>query len=450
MMKRYERDFLGYGPHFKVKLPNESHIAVQFVLNYEEGGENCLLHGDEGSEAFLSEIVGAQSWPAMRHHNMESIYEYGARRGFWRVHDLLTSYNVPVTIFGVTSALMRSPEQVHAMKEAQWEIASHALKWIEYKNFTYEQEQEYFQHSMELHKNIVGSYPKGWYTGRCSSNTLKIATNDFNFLYVSDSYADDLPYWVTFDNKNQLIMPYTLDSNDMRFATPQGFNSGEQFFQYLKDSFDILYEEGKNGNPKMLNIGLHCRLIGRPGRLASLKKFIEYIQSHDKVWIATREDIASYWHECYPYQQAKYEPYLMGKNQFMEIFGTIFPASWIAEKAFEHEISPSQNSAVGMQHLLCFMFRSATKEQKTEILQAYSDVIDHQTDEFYRLQEQYQQTFNFPFIIAVDKQHHADTNIVEQLKKRLRNDQQQEFLHACTELEKISFARLKNILPTYS
>jgi len=266
------------------------------VLNYEEGGENNILHGDTASEAFLSEIVGASAWPGQRHWNMESIYEYGARAGFWRLWRMFTGRKIPLTIYGVATALQRSPEQTRAMIEAGWEIASHGLKWVEHKDMSEEEELRQIMEAIRIHTEVTGERPFGWYTGRCSMNTQRLVSEEGGFLYSSDSYADDLPYWV----KKHLIIPYTLDANDMRFATPQGFNTGEHFYQYLKDSFDCLYEEGKRGSPKMMSVGLHCRLAGRPGRALGLAKFLDYVQSHEKVWIARRVDIAKHWHKNFP------------------------------------------------------------------------------------------------------------------------------------------------------
>jgi putative urate catabolism protein len=294
----YPRDLRGYGRKTPdPRWPGSAHVAVQFVLNYEEGGENSILHGDAASEAFLSEIIGAQPWPGQRHINMESIYEYGARAGFWRLHRLFTERKVPVTVYGVATALMRSPEQVAAMKAADWEIASHGLKWIEYKDFTEDAERQHLREAIRIHTETTGARPLGWYTGRCSVNTRKLVMEEGGFLYDSDSYADDLPYWIAAPRGPHLVIPYTLDVNDMRFATPQGFNSGDQFYSYLKDSFDVLYAEGKAGAPRMMSVGLHCRLVGRPGRIASLQRFIDYVLDHDRVWLPRRIDIARHWHE---------------------------------------------------------------------------------------------------------------------------------------------------------
>ena len=299
-MSDYPRDLIGYGanpPH--PKWPGNARVAVQFVLNYEEGGENCVLHGDSHSEIFLSEIIGAQAYPD-RHLSMESIYEYGSRAGFWRLHRLFTQANIPVTVFGVTMALERHPEAVKAMLDADWEIASHALRWIHFQDMDINEERAQIEESVIRHKALTGKAPAGWYTGRTSPNTLALIAERDDILYCADSYADDLPYYDTHYSKPLLMVPYTLDTNDMRFATPQGFNSGEQFFTYLKDAFDVLYEEGQDA-PKMLSIGLHNRIIGRPARFAALKRFVEYVQSHEQVWCCTREQIAQHWAEHFPY-----------------------------------------------------------------------------------------------------------------------------------------------------
>jgi putative urate catabolism protein len=297
-MTGYPRDMKGYGekpPH--PQWPGGAHIAVQFVLNYEEGGENNILHGDAASEAFLSEIVGAQPWHGQRHWNMESIYEYGARAGFWRLWRMFTSRKLPVTVFGVAHALMRSPEQVVAIKKAKWEIASHGLKWVEHKDTPEDEERRQIAEAIKIHTEVTGQRPLGWYTGRCSMNTARLVMEEGNFLYSSDDYSDELPYLLKKpDGGRHLIIPYTLDANDMRFSTPQGFNTGEHFYQYLKDSFDCLYAEGKAGAPKMMSVGLHCRLVGRPGRAQGLAKFLDYIASKKKVWVARRIDIARHWH----------------------------------------------------------------------------------------------------------------------------------------------------------
>ena len=294
MKNKYPRNMLGYGSNPpKVTWPNNSKIAVQFVLNYEEGGENSVLHGDKSSEIFLSEIIGAKAIKG-RHINMESLYEYGSRVGFWRIHRLFKKYNLPLTIFGVGMALERNLEICKEIKNSNYEIASHGWRWIDYQNVSKSVEKKHMQKAIGSIKKIFGNRPVGWYTGRCSPNTLDLVIDDGGFLYCSDTYSDDLPYWEIKSGKKQLMIPYTLDNNDMKFLTNQGFNSGEQFFNYLKDSFDTLYEEG-NDNPKMMSIGLHCRIIGKPGRIQSLKRFLDYITSLDKVWICKREEIANHW-----------------------------------------------------------------------------------------------------------------------------------------------------------
>ncbi len=294
MKNKYPRNMLGYGSNPPdVKWPNNSKIAVQFVLNYEEGGENCVLHGDKSSEIFLSEIVGAKAIKG-RHINMESLYDYGSRVGFWRIHKLFKKYNLPLTIFGVGMALERNLEICKEIKNSNYEIASHGWRWIDYQNISKSIEKKHMHKAIDSIKKIFGKRPVGWYTGRCSTNTLDLVIDEGGFLYCSDTYSDDLPYWEIKEKKKQLMIPYTLDNNDMRFLTNQGFNSGDQFFNYLKDSFDVLYEEGTH-KPKMMSIGLHCRIIGKPGRIQALKKFLDYITSLDKVWICKREEIANYW-----------------------------------------------------------------------------------------------------------------------------------------------------------
>ena len=298
MKKKYPRDMIGYGSkNLNVKWPNNERIALQFVLNYEEGGENCVFHGDKTSEVFLSEIIGVQPIKG-RHLNMESIYEYGSRRGFWRIHDLFKQKKIPLTIFGVGMALERNKEVCKAIKKANYEVASHGWRWIDYQNIPKAKEKKDMKLAINSIKKIFGDRPLGWYTGRCSKNTINLVIEEGGFLYCSDTYSDDLPYWIKKGNKKQLMIPYTLDNNDMRFSTKQGFNCGDQFFSYLKDSFDALYLEGKN-SPKMMSVGLHCRLIGRPGRIQSLRKFLNYVLSFKDVWICKRVDIAKHWTKNY-------------------------------------------------------------------------------------------------------------------------------------------------------
>jgi putative urate catabolism protein len=295
--KNYPRDLCGYGGNIPdAQWPDAARIAVQFVINYEEGAENCVLHGDSTSEAFLSEIVGAQPLVNQRHMNMESIYEYGARAGFWRLHRLFKERDLPVTVFGVAMALERNPEVVAAMQDANWEIASHGYRWIDYQAVDEATEREHLQQAIDIHRNITGERPLGWYLGRCSPRTHRLIAEEGGFTYNADCYSDDLPYWNYLHGTPQLMVPYTLDTNDMRFATPQGFNSGQQFYEYLKDSFDLLYAEGG----RMMSIGLHCRIAGRPGRAAALARFLDYVAGHEAIWVTRRIDIAEHWRKHHP------------------------------------------------------------------------------------------------------------------------------------------------------
>lgn len=298
--KSYPRDLVGYGRQPPpADWPGGARVAVQFVLNYEEGGENCILHGDPASEAFLSEIVAAQPLAGQRHISMESIYEYGSRVGVWRILDLFASYQLPLTIFAVGMAVERHPDVIRAMYKAGHEICSHGYRWINYQNIDEATERDHIQRAIAAIRVVTGERPLGWYTGRTGPNTHRLVAEEGGFLYNADDYSDDLPFWSTLYSTPQLIVPYTLDANDMRFATPQGFNSGDQFFSYLRDSFDTLYAEGDR-TPRMMSIGLHARLIGRPGRIRSLQRFIDHIMKHDKVWICRRIDIARHWRERHP------------------------------------------------------------------------------------------------------------------------------------------------------
>ncbi len=471
MMTRYPRDMHGYGAKPpKANWPGDACIALQFVINYEEGGENCILHGDNASEAFLSEIVGAQPWPGKRHWNMESIYEYGARAGFWRLHDIFTAASVPVTVYGVATALARSPSQVAAMLEAMWEIASHGLKWIDYKDFTKEEERAHMREAIQLHYQVTGKRPLGWYTGRCSVNTVDLATEEGGFTYVSDSYADDLPYWHGYENKQQLIVPYTLDTNDMRFASLQGFNSGDQFYTYLKDSFDVLYREGEAGSPKMLSIGLHCRLAGRPGRAAAIKRFIEYAQSHERVWFARRIDIAEHWIANHHAPESALRPSTMKKQDFVRHFGGVFEHSaWIAEQAFESELGSAHDTSTGIHSALARVFRKASREQRLAVLNAHPDLAgklaaakrlteestaeqasaglnvlsDEERDQFAKINSAYTAKFGFPFIVAVKGLTKSD--ILSSFEARVGNDPDTEFMEACRQVERIALLRCQEM-----
>ena len=306
----YPRDLIGYGRNpLQANWPGKARIAVQFVLNYEEGGENCVLHGDPASEQFLSEIIGADAYPA-RHLSMESIYEYGSRAGVWRILREFERRGLPLTIFAVGMALERNPEVARAFVELGHEVACHGYRWIHYQSVEESIEREHMGRCVEVVSTLLGRHPEGWYTGRDSPNTRRLVMEEGGFLYDSDYYGDDLPFWTQVEMKDntkkpQLIVPYTLDTNDMRFASPQGFNSGEQFFNYLKDAFNVLYVEGDIA-PKMMSVGLHCRLTGRPGRFAALQRFLDYVQQHDRVWIPTRAAIARHWIERHPWNESKH------------------------------------------------------------------------------------------------------------------------------------------------
>ena len=294
------RDLVGYGASPPdPRWPGGARLAVQFVINYEEGAERSVLYGDPESEAFLSEMVGAQPVVGARHMAMESLYEYGSRAGFWRLHRLFTGLAVPVTVFGVASAMAQNPAAVEAMQAADWEIASHGLRWLDYQHVPAAIEAEHIARAVEIHARLTGERPLGWYQGRTSPNTARLVAEEGGFVYDADSYADDLPYYDRRHGRAQLIVPYALDTNDMRFAAPQGFNSGDQFFAYLRDAFDGLLAEGETA-PKMLSIGLHCRLVGRPARLASLRRFLEHVLAARGVWVARRIDIARHWLANHP------------------------------------------------------------------------------------------------------------------------------------------------------
>lgn len=295
----YSRDLIGYhGQVPKVAWPNQAKIAVQFVLNYEEGAENHIEHGDASSEQFLSDIVGAASFPD-KHMSMDSMYEYGARAGFWRIHHEFKKRSLPMTIFGVGMALARNPYIVEAIQQAHYDVVSHGQRWLNYQNIDIETERQHIDQAISILETLFGSTPMGWYTGRDSPNTRKLLAEFPQIKYDCDYYGDDLPFWTNLTNlqgqsRPHLIIPYTLESNDMKFCAPAGFNSGEQFYQYLKDAFDVLYAEGET-EPKMLSIGMHCRILGRPGRFKALQRFLDYIQAHEKVWICRRGDIAEHW-----------------------------------------------------------------------------------------------------------------------------------------------------------
>jgi len=470
-MTRYPRNLLGYGANPPdAQWPGAARIAISLVLNYEEGGENSILHGDAASEAFLSDIAGAAPWPGQRHWNMESLYDYGARAGFWRLHRLFTGRSLPVTIYGVATALARSPEQVAAMQSAGWEIASHGLKWVDHRDMPEDQERAAIAGAIRLHSEVTGSRPTGWYTGRCSVNTLRL-TAEQGFDWISDTYDDDLPYWIEAGARDQLVIPYTLEANDMRFATAPGYVEGAQFFQYLKDSFDVLYAEGAAGSAKMFSIGLHCRLIGRPGRIAGLQRFLDYAQGHDAVWFARRLDIARHWAATHPAQRRE-RPSAMDRARFVGRFGGVFEHSpWVADRAFDLELGPAHDSATGLHNALCRAFRSASAEERLGVLTAHPDLagklaqakrltkdssreqagagLDALTDaeraQFQQMNAAYVARHGFPFIIAV--RDNTKASILTAFQARLSNDRATEFATACAQVERIAALRLKDMLP---
>ena len=467
----YPRDLRGYGrdiPH--ARWPGDARIAVQFVVNYEEGGENCILHGDAASEAFLSEIVGAQPWPGQRHMNMESIYEYGSRSGYWRLYRLFTSRQVPVTVFAVASALARYPDIVPSMKEAGWEIATHGLKWIDYANVPESDEAAHIQEAIRLHDAMTGSAPVGFYAGRCSVNTVRIAMESQQFVYCADSYSDELPYWIEGQQGFQLIVPYTLDANDMRFATPQGFNSGDQFYSYLKDSFDVLYAEGRQ-RPRMMSIGLHCRLVGRPGRAAALARFVDYARSHSHVWFATRLDIARHWIATHP-PVGGLPPSRMPRALFLDRFGDVLEHSPpIARNVYQSGLCHEQDSIDGLHVAFMGAVQALDRSAQLALIMAHPELAGREAvegtltressgeqgrlgftqltrDEFVRIGDinhRYRTKFGFPAIVALARHARRETVLAE-MERRLANDLETEVNNALEQIGHIIRSRLERRL----
>ncbi|MGL4973848.1 MAG: allantoinase PuuE, partial [Bosea sp. (in: a-proteobacteria)] len=421
------------------------------------------------SEAFLSEIVGAAAWPGQRHMNMESIYEFGSRAGYWRLWRMFTARNMPVTVFGVASAMARVPEIVASMREAKWEIATHGLKWIDYRDFSKADESAHIHEAIAIHTEATGERPLGFYQGRCSEQTTEIMMEEGGFLYGADSYADELPYWVKGPQGPQLIVPYTLDANDMRFATPQGFNAGDQFFCYLKDTFDVLYAEGESA-PKMMSVGLHCRLVGRPGRAAALARFLDYVQSHNQVWVATRLDIARHWVRHHP-PPGGYTVNAISQALFVAHYGAVWEHSpWVAEATFAKGLPADATTAAGLHAAMCRAMRAGTREQQQALILAHPDLagklalagaltpestseqasagLDRLTPEelarFTTLNEAYKARFGFPFIIAVKGRTKAD--IIAAFEKRLTHDADSEFSEALSQIERIALLRLQALM----
>lgn len=465
---RYPRDFHGHGPTPPdAQWPNGARVAISLVLNYEEGGENSLLHGDAASEAFLSDIAGAQPWPGLRHANMESLYDYGARAGFWRLHRLFTDRALPVTIYGVATALARAPSQVAAMKQAGWDIASHGLKWVDHRDMPEATERAQIAEALRLHTEVVGEPPRGWYTGRSSINTIRLVSETGALDWISDTYDDDLPYWIEAGARDQLVIPYTLEANDMRFATAPGYITGAQFGDYLIDTFDTLHAEGG----RMFSIGLHCRLIGRPGKIAGLIRFLDHVAARGGAWFATRSQIAAHWRAHHPHQRCE-RPSQMDRATFVARFGGIFEHSpWIADRAWALELSPAHDTATGLHNALARIFRSASEEEREGVLRAHPDLagklaaakrltadstaeqasagLDALTDDerarFTALNMAYVEKHGFPFIIAV--RDNTKASILKAFETRIHNDRMTEFATACAQVERIAELRLKAILP---
>ncbi|TJZ94173.1 allantoinase PuuE [Paracoccus gahaiensis] len=466
---RYSRDLRGYGETTPdPRWPGGARIAVQIVLNYEEGGENSIEHGDPASEAFLSEIIGAQPWPGQRHWNMESIYDYGARSGFWRMHRLLK--DIPVTVYGVATALERSPEQVAAMQSAGWEIATHGLKWIDYRNVPAEVEADHIAQAVALHTAVTGQRPHGFYQGRTSMNTVALGCEEGGFAYLADTIADELPYWHVHKDRPQLMVPYTMDANDMRFSSGQGFGTGTDFFDYLRDSFDMLYAEGAAGAPKMMSIGLHCRLAGRPGRAMAIQRFLDHARAHEGVWFASRLDIARHWAEEHPYRP-RTRPSQMARADFVARFGGVYEHSpVIAERVWDAEMGAVHDSAQGLAARMAQIFRQAGDEERLGILRAHPDLagklamarrltedssaeqasagLDALTNAeragFTQLNDAYVARHGFPFIIAV--RDHDKAGILSAMQTRLDNDTATERATAEAQVIRIATLRLKDLL----
>lgn len=467
-MNRYPRDLHGHGPQPpQAQWPNEARVAVSLVLNFEEGGENSVLHGDAASEAFLSDIAGAQPWPGQRHWNMESIYDYGARAGFWRLHRLFTGRDLPVTIYGVATALARAPGQVAAMKAAGWEIASHGLKWVEHRDMDEATERAQIAEAIRLHAEVVGSPPRGWYTGRCSVNTVRLTAEQGQFDWISDTYDDDLPYWLEAGDRDQLVIPYTLEANDMRFATAPGWVTGGDFGDYLIDAYDTLHAEGG----RMMSVGLHCRLVGRPGKAAGLIRFLDHVAAKGGAWFATRGQIAAHWAAHHPHRRFE-RPSRMDRDTFVTRYGSIFEHSpWIAERAWHLELGPAHDTATGLHNALARMFRAASPDERLGVLRAHPDLAgklararrltpestaeqasaaldaltDAERERFEKLNVAYVARHGFPFIIAV--RDHTKASILAAFEARIANDNPTEFATACAQVERIAELRLKDLLP---
>lgn len=463
----HARNMVGYGQHPPhAAWPGNAKIAVQVVLNYEEGGERCVLNGDSHSETFLSEIIGAQAFAA-RHKSMESLYEYGSRAGVWRLLREFAKRQWPLTVFGVGMALESNLEVAHAMVRDGHEIASHGWRWISYQDVDIETERQHMQLAVESLTKIIGRAPLGWYTGRDSPNTRRLVVEHGGFLYDADSYADDLPYWELVEGQRHLIVPYTLDTNDMRFATAQGFNSGDQFYQYLKDAFDVLYAEGDSA-PKMLSIGLHARLAGRPGRFAALQRFLDYVQEHDQVWLCRRSDIARHWINTHPYRYTLQHVSQLSESAFVRIFGSVFECSpWVAQQAWQMRPFATMEN---LHRAMTKVVENATERQQVELICAHPELghawkvagelseesrseqrgaglqqcSAEELAQFRALNRDYRAKFGFPFVVAVKNLSRPE--ILHLFKQRLQQTAVQEQAECLRQIAKIAHFRLQDLL----
>ena len=479
----YPRDLVGYAdrvPH--ARWPGGARIAVQFVLNYEEGGENCILHGDAASETFLSEIIGARAYEGVRHPSMESIYEYGSRAGFWRIYRLFYERGIPLTVFGVAMALERNPRAVDAMLDAGFEICSHGWRWIDHQFMDKDTEREHMHKAVAIIERLTGEKPKGWYTGRNSPHTRDLLVEMGGFSYDADDYSDDLPFWVQVQGKDHLVVPYTLDTNDRRFASPQGFNSGEQFYQYLKDAFDVLYAEGAE-TPKMLSIGLHCRLIGRPGRFMALQRFVNYVQSHAHVWLCRRIDIAEHWRREFPaglpLDRPKADQVVpsrlplaavnaLSQPEFVGLLGGVYEHSpWMAERCWQRLPVDGIHGLLGVMRTT---LAAATQDEQLALIRAHPDLagraalcgeltaesnreqasagLDQCSAEelarFHALNNAYKAKFGFPFIMAVKGA--SRIQILRGFERRIHNTPETEFTTALAHINRIASFRILDLI----
>ena len=466
----YPRDLRGYGRHPpSPHWPGEARVALQIVINYEEGGENAVLHGDDASEAFLSDIAGATPWPGRRHMNMESLYEYGSRAGFWRLHRLFTSRDLPVTVFGVATAMARHPEAVAAMDEAGWEIATHGYKWIDYARVPKAEERDHIRRALALHEELTGRAPLGFYQGRTSENSVPLIAEEAGALYCADSYADDLPYWTEQGGRALLIVPYALDSNDMNFATASGFTAGGQFFDYLRDTFDTLYAEGAQA-PKMMSVGLHCRLVGRPGRVAALARFLDHVAAHRDVWVATRAAIARHW--IGRHTPPSLRPSTMTRAAFIARFGDVYEHTpEIAAAAFDNGLEAANDSAGGLHAAMRTAASKLDAAAAHRLIAAHPDLAGRlaqakrlteqsareqggagldslsaaELARFAELNDAYKAKFGIPFIIAVRGRGTAE--ILATFERRLDHDADVERREALIQIDEIARLRLADRLP---